>query len=134
MPHLTEQQKTINNAINSNEEDADIEKIASHISTDQETENLVVGNIIKEQSKKDAKQAKSELHELKKGSFDQMMIGGKEQKKVEVVAKVAEPVVTPKVVVQAKTTPVNATAFSAPVNATAFAAPVNATAFAQVKK
>jgi hypothetical protein len=53
------------------------------------------------------------LHELKKGSFDQMMIGGKEQKKVE-VAKVAEPAknVTAKAVVQIKTAPVNATAIA----------------------
>ena len=54
---------------------------------------MVVDNIIAEKSNKDHQQANSELKLLKKGGFDQFMIGGQEeQKKAPVVTKtVAQP-------------------------------------------
>ena len=78
--YVSEDSKQLNTIINSEdrEENADIEKIASKIHTDQENENMVVGNIIAEKTTLDHVAASSELKLLKKGNFDQFMVGGQE--------------------------------------------------------
>ena len=76
---MTATQQALNNVLNSDDDYSDIEKVASHIRTDQENENMVVDNIIAEKNNKDHQQANSELKLLKKGGFDQFMIGGQEE-------------------------------------------------------